>query len=613
MNLNRRVHRNERWGRVFILLILLMISLVAVDQLVGLQGIFTEPEAAEEVTPTITASPEMVLPPVGEYTFVRPTVLPPTATPTLMPSPTPTPFLEPIAITVQDDAETDRDVFVGGAMNITALCQAPLKNSQYALYDLTTNRYRAVTEAQPYLTLPGGELLALRDGLTQRNLPADFLDPFELPAQWRQDLQYEVLAISSQREAVVIYRWPVADRGIYWLVEGVETPFLLYSITGSLEEANFYEQHDKLVLRVVGDDGTSDLAVIDVVTGTISLITEFQPLDAFGGVVSFDGEQLAYWTEEGIWILRLDGTFGALLFPDASQPAWAPDGEAVVFVQDGFLRIGTIDNTTDVEYFLPANIAAQQPLWSPGGNHIFYWQRQRNDCLLYSWNGLKNEAREVLRTQNQLCASETAPRWSPDGTWLITSLPVTGRSGDNSGDILCSVNENTCRFLNMYQGDYPCQDARWTNLLLPYEWTFDNSNDGWFVVQELSILRVGEGMLQTTTQGELSLLGSPTQLGINASQYTTMEIIMRVSGGENSRVLFVTREDPMVSPAKSFTFPIIADNAMHRYVIDLREFSRWQGVVNSLRLRTSDAAGVQVEIESVRLLGNEDYLEERQN
>jgi hypothetical protein len=613
MNLNRRVHRNERWGRVFILLILLMISLVAVDQLVGLQGIFTEPEVTEELTPTITVVPDIFLPTPEEYSFAAPTVMPPTATPTLMPSPTPTPFLEPNLITIQDEAEIDRSVFPGGAMNITALCQAPMKNSQYALYDLTSNRYRAVTEAQPYLTLPGGELLALRDGLTQRNLPADFLDAFELPAQWRQDLQYEVLAISSQRDAVVIYRWRAEGRGIYWLVEGVETPFLLYSIRGSLEEDNFYEQHDKLVLRVVGDDGTSDLAVIDVVTGTISQITEFQPLDAFGGVVSFDGEQLAYWTEEGIWILRLDGTFGALLFPGASQAAWSPTGEAVVMVQDGLLRIGTLDNTNEEEYFIPANITAQQPLWSPGGNHIFYWQRQRNECLLYSWRILQNEAREVLRTQNQLCLTETAPRWSPDGTWLIMSLPVTSRSGDTSGDILCSVNDNTCRFLSMYQGDFPCQDARWTNLIQPYEWTFDNSYEGWWVVQELSLLQVGEGTLQTTTQGELSLLGSPTQLGITASQYTTLEIIMRVSGGENARVLFVTREDPVVSPAKSFTFPIIADNAMHRYVIDLREFSRWQGVVNSLRLRASDEAGVRVEIESVRLLGNEDYLEDKQN
>jgi len=609
MNLNRRVHRNERWGRVFILLILLMISLVAVDQMVGLQGLFTEPDVTEEVTPAITVSPEAILPTVEEYTFVRPTVLPPTATATLVPSPTPTPFLEPILITIQDEIEIDRSVFVGGAMNITALCRAPMKNSQYVSYDLTTNRYRALTEAQPYLSLPGGELLALRDGLTQRNLPADFLDALELPPQWRQDLQYEVLSISSLRDAVVIYRWPAEDRGIYWLVQGGETPFLLYRVTGSLEQAHFYEQHDKLVLRVVGTDRASDLAVIDVVTGTINLITEFQPLDAFGGVISFDGEQLAYWTEEGIWILRLDGTFGALLFRDASQPAWSPSGEAVAMVQDGLLRIGIIDSTDEEENFLPANITAQQPLWSPGGNHIFYWQRQRNDCLLYSWNILNNEAREVLRTQNQLCFSETAPRWSPDGTWLITSLPVTSRSGDTSGDILCSVNENTCRFLSMYQGDFPCQNTRWTNLLQPYEWTFDTSTDGWFVVQELSILRVEEGNLKTTTQGELSLLGSPTQLGINASQYTTLEIIMRVSGGENARVLFVTREDPIISPAKSFTFPVIADNAMHRYVIDLREFSRWQGVVNSLRLRASDAAGVLVEIESVRLFGTEGILE----
>ena len=424
-----------------------------------------------------------------------------------------------------------------------------------------------------------------------------------MPAQWRQDLQYEVLAISTLRDAVVIYRWRAEERGIYWLVRGIESPFLLYRVSGSLEQASFYEQKDKLVLRVLDAVGASDLVVVEVVTGTINLITEFQPLDAFGGVVSFDGEQVAYWTDEGIWILRLDGTFGALLFPGASQPAWSPSGKVVAMVQDGLLRIGIIDNTTEEENFLPANITAQQPLWSPGGNHIFYWQRQRNDCLLYSWNVLQNEVREVLRTQNQLCFSGAAPRWSPDGTWLITSLPVTSRSGDISGDILCSVNENTCRFLRMYQGNFSCQDARWTDLIHPYEWTFDNSNEGWWVVQELSILRVDEGKLQPTTQGELSLLGSPTQLGVNASQYTTLEIIMRVSGGENARVLFVTREDPIISPAKSFTFPINADNAMHRYVIDLREFSRWQGVVNSLRLRASDEAGVSIEIESVRLLG----------
>jgi hypothetical protein len=601
MNLNRRRFRNnDPWGRVFLLLIVLFVGLYFVDRSIGLDGIFQRLGRTETTQPTQTATLPLIFATAEEYVFVPPTQVPQTATPVPSPTMTPTPVL-PIELV---QVTTSPTVFRQEPLSIIARCDEPYKTTRYTIFDPITNAYRTLTDSIPYLVQADDEVtLALYDGLLQRDLSIDFLDSFAIPSEWRVDMQYAVLAISSSAEAVIIHRWTAESENLYWLSRGSERIVELMQLSNSIEESYTDPANEWLFFRVLNDEGESDLFAIDLTSGGLIPLTAYQDEDAFGGVLSWDGEYFAYWTVEGVWVIKLDGSYGVLAFPNAEQPSWAPDGKHLVMVKEGSLVIGSMELVDAVgQNMTVLPVKGNQPIWSADSATLLYWNFARTDCTLNTWDVAGGFSDTVFRTQNQICQSFEPARWSPQGDLMIVNLPTTGDLGQTSGDILCDLSSGKCEYLRYTAGNYPCRDGQWTTYSIPYVWDFDTPASDWYIVQQLDSLKRNNGSIYTRSMGNTPIINSPRNININADVYPYIEIIMRVTGGQTAQINFVTFADPSIQPERLVQFNLIPDGQMHRYVIDLSSFSYWDGVVKHLRLRPVDEAFIDIEIESIRIL-----------
>lgn len=596
----RRSGRNDAWGRVFVLLIVLFVGLFFVDRFIGLDGLF-QPSSNDlmgESSPTPTQP--LVFATREEYVFVAPTEVPLTPTPQPTPTRTPMPYYPIELVQISDGEPVERSL----PISVIGQCEEPNKTSRYIAYDPVTGGYRTLTDSIPYLVQPKDAwTLALRNGVIQRNYPEDFVADFPLPVQWQTDLQYRVLAISASADAAVVQRWETEKEALYWLSRGSDSILKLMELPNSLEEFSTDRENEWLFLRYLGDDGGSELTGIDLTTGTIREFTNFQKPNAYGGTLSWDGVSFAYWTEEGVWVIKVDGSFGALVFPDAQQPSWSPAGDQLVMVKDSRLVIGTINEREGTQAgVLQLPIRGNDPIWSADGNELLYWRSDRGDCTLFSWDLVGGFEQEIFRTQNSTCASAEIERWSLDGTSVLLTLPVTTVFSETSGDILCHLPSAQCQYLRLVQGNYPCRNSVWSETPLPFHWYFEDGLEGWYIIQQLSPLRNENGAIVAQSQGETPVINSPKALDVNADAYPYIEITMRVSGGSQAEINFATDEFPGLVWQRIIPFAVNPDGEMHRYMLDLRDFSPWMGVVNYLRLRPTNQSGVEIEIQSIRIL-----------
>lgn len=601
MNFNRRGPRsNDFWGRVFLLLIVLVVGLYLVDQSIGLDGIFQRFEHTETPIALPTATVPLVFAPPDEYVFAAPTEAPATSTPIPTPTLTPTPFIPQTLITVLDETDVERS----SSFTVIGQCEERFKASRYVSYDPLAQSYRPLTDPIPYLAEPDNPLFqAFEDGIVQRGLSVDFLSDFPVPIEWRIDKQYKFLAVSPDQDAIVIHRWETNQESLNWLSKGSDSLVKLMDLPNSLEHSYTDPEDEWLILRYINAEGQSDLAALDLTTGSLQTLTAFQDLDALGGVLSWDGSYLAYWTEEGIWVIKLDGSFGALVFPEAEQASWSPQGDELVMVKDNRLMIGALDIENGAQTgMLTLPVRGDGPIWSSDGQSILYWHQEQADCTLNLWDLAGGFHEEVFRTQNSVCRSIDKERWSPDGEEVIVSLMETANPNDASGDILCDLASRQCRFLRFSQGDYPCRESVWTQTTFPYVWEFEDSLDGWYVIQQLTLLKAENGALITRSLGDTPVLNSPRNLNINADVYPVIEITMRVTGGKVGEINFVTAQQTILNPERLFPFDLIPDGENHRYRIDLREYSEWDGIIKYLRIRLTDEAAVDIEIQSIRIL-----------
>ena len=589
------------------LLIILVVSLFFVDRFIGLDGILTRQRPTETPIPSQTATLSLIFEPADEYTFLEATRPLPTSTPQPTPTKTPPPYLPMEYVQILDEKAVSRNL----PLAVIGLCDEPFKSSSYVSFDPQTGDYRNLTESIPYLEQPEEpRTLALYDGIIQRGLPEDFLTNFPFPLEWRLDMQYHILAISANADAVIVHRWQSEIEELFWLSRGSDTIVKLMTLPDSIEESYTDPNNVWLFLRLLSEEGESDLYAVDLITGGIVSLTEFQEEDAYDGILSWDGTYFAYWTREGIWVIRLDGSFGALAFPGAEQPAWSPDDERLVMVKDDRLAIGSVDVLDGGGLqLIGLPVSGQQPIWSPNGNTILYWQPDGADCTFNYWNVARGFSTEVFRTQNQVCQSLTQPQWSPDGEFVLVNLPATGDLAQANGDIVCNLTTRQCQYLRAYTGNYPCRGGIWSESIFPYIWEFDESTEGWYIIQYLDTLNAANGSLYTRSRGLTPVLNSPKNININADVYPFIEIIMRVDGGTEAEINFVTDDDPMLKWQRLFAFELIPDGEMHRYVIDLREFSWWDGTVKYLRFRPVNAGLVDIEIQSIRILAEIEELD----
>ncbi|UCH32997.1 MAG: glycoside hydrolase family 99-like domain-containing protein [Armatimonadota bacterium] len=136
-------------------------------------------------------------------------------------------------------------------------------------------------------------------------------------------------------------------------------------------------------------------------------------------------------------------------------------------------------------------------------------------------------------------------------------------------------------------------------------WEFETPGDaeGWDSVMQMTDVRAEDGSLKATTIG-----GDPAFFGpaveIDAAQYRRVLVRMRVDGPEapGSAQLFWRSTLLAESEATSCRFEIIADGEFHEYVLDVGNVPTWAGDIQRLRLDPGWTAGMQVEVDYIRVV-----------
>ncbi len=150
--------------------------------------------------------------------------------------------------------------------------------------------------------------------------------------------------------------------------------------------------------------------------------------------VSPDGERVAVWAGQDIWIHELRrGTSTRLTFDPANdvEPLWTPDGDRVVFSSNR-------DKTFDLYWTRADGTGAVERLtmspqhefpfgWANGGRDLVFSECRTNtvpcDLWLLSMEG-NRQAKALLQTE----FNEAFPTVSSDGRWLAYESNASGRS-----------------------------------------------------------------------------------------------------------------------------------------------------------------------------------------
>lgn len=133
-------------------------------------------------------------------------------------------------------------------------------------------------------------------------------------------------------------------------------------------------------------------------------------------------------------------------------------------------------------------------------------------------------------------------------------------------------------------------------------WTFDKDIDGWSALMGVGDLKAAEGWMTfvTTSEDPAVVVGTA---GVDAGGFGQAEIVMQVTGAaDNAAGQLFWAAGGSTEEAASVHFALIAGGQVQTYLLDLKSNPRWRGQVSSLRLDPCNAKGVQVRVDSIRLV-----------
>jgi dipeptidyl aminopeptidase/acylaminoacyl peptidase len=180
------------------------------------------------------------------------------------------------------------------------------------------------------------------------------------------------------------------------------------------------------------ENPANGLHVIDVVTGRDRMLSvHSREGDRYDLDWSPDGLTLAYATDDGIYLLDVDGNSASRRLVTGDRPTWSPDGRWIAFSRIGHdgrrsirvIRVDGSDARTLVSW-------GSAPAWSPDGRRIAY--RLGCKILMTSPTGA-----DVTPPRLRRCIDFAGPAvpwgrwfdaavWSPDGTKLAFVSNVRG-------------------------------------------------------------------------------------------------------------------------------------------------------------------------------------------
>lgn len=155
-----------------------------------------------------------------------------------------------------------------------------------------------------------------------------------------------------------------------------------------------------------------------------------------GGVLDYhpayspDGKKLAYISSEDrdyriphVVIADLaTGQKKSLDRPVDTRVSWTPDGDGVVFLrtEGGHNDLYVYSVSRDEEHRISAELRARDPQVSPDGQQVAFARLDDGDANLFVARRDGTGLRQLTNYEDG--AQIYAPRWSPDGQWLLFSL-----------------------------------------------------------------------------------------------------------------------------------------------------------------------------------------------
>ena len=180
------------------------------------------------------------------------------------------------------------------------------------------------------------------------------------------------------------------------------------------------ENYGRLESEIRGQGFFEGMSLDEVNEGVL----EYHP------ALSPDGKKLAYLTSEK----RDYGITSLKIYDFETQKktklkgwidtriGWSPDGEEIVFVRNkgGFNDLYIYNLAADKERRISARLRAKDPSFSPDGQRIAFVHNEdgTNNLGLVNRDGTDL----VYLTNNNNATQYSAPRFSPDGEWLLFSL-----------------------------------------------------------------------------------------------------------------------------------------------------------------------------------------------
>jgi TolB protein len=138
-----------------------------------------------------------------------------------------------------------------------------------------------------------------------------------------------------------------------------------------------------------------------------------------------------------IYVINVDGSGLTQLTRDSGlngSPSWSPDGKQIAFVSnrdlDGKEKIWIMNADGTNQRIISTGVYGGLPAWSPDGNKILFTSSRTCPADIgigiYVMNADGSDSRLLTNDPNS-CGVYSWPRWSPDGTKIVTSFQPRGR------------------------------------------------------------------------------------------------------------------------------------------------------------------------------------------
>jgi len=209
----------------------------------------------------------------------------------------------------------------------------------------------------------------------------------------------------------------------------------------------------RIAYRLMHDDGSSDMCILDVGTGaTTTLPSPATPVTSPSWNPSADTLVLTATTNDSatLYFIATDGAAGSTVHIDSPpsycrSPRWSPAGDkiACVTVRDNATNLYLVNSDgSDLTRLTSYSLADGQIIatidWSPDGQSIAYtFYDSRRSCYTLNVYALATRTSRVIYEQAHLLSS---PAWAPDGQRIlisgrftpgsnVTTLGIVSRNG----------------------------------------------------------------------------------------------------------------------------------------------------------------------------------------